>query len=143
LEDKISESNIEGSDNEFSNFDSITITYMKNSQTSGSSFIELPKFITVKKIVINVKNIWAVLAALYPVIKDACRVTKYIMHFNKINHGDLQFPLQIKDIPKFKKLNNLAINVFGYSYENNIESYYPLHILKMFSNDVVSKNILI
>jgi len=100
----------------------------------GSSYIELPKFITDKKAIISVKNndeyciIWAVLAALYPVAKDACRVTKYITHFNKINRGDLQFPLRIKDIHKFDKLNNFAINVFGYSYENNIESYYPLRI---------------
>jgi len=134
LEDRIAESNVEGSDNVFLNFNSTTVTYMKNSNMAGSSYIELPKFIKDKKAVINVKNsdeyciIWAVLASLYPVAEQACRITKYKIHFNKINRGDLQFPLKIKDIPKFEKLNNLAINVFGYSYENNIESYYPLHI---------------
>jgi len=82
----------------------------------------------IKNAIVNVKNndeyciIWAVLSALYPVAKDARRVTKYIMHFNKI----FNFRLQIKDIPKFEKLNNLAINAFGYSYENNIDSYCPL-----------------
>ena len=134
LEDRIAESAIEGSDNVFLNFDSIIITFMKNSSMVGSFYIELPKFIRDKKAIVNVKNndqyciIWAVLSALYSVEENAFRVTKYIMHFDKINRGDLEFPLQIKDIPKFEKLNNLRINVFGYSYENNIESYYPLHI---------------
>jgi len=42
----------------------------------------------------------------------------------------LGFPRQIKDIPKLEKLNNLAINLFGYSHENNIECFYPLYISK-------------
>jgi len=52
----------------------------------------------------------------------------YKKYFHQINRGDMQFPLQIKDIPKLEKLNNLAINVFGYSHENNIECFYPLDL---------------
>ena len=72
------------------------------------------------------------------------------MHFNKINRGYLQLPLQIKDIHKFEKSNNLAINVFGYSYENNIESYIlhisenvqqqPIDLLYIESEDIDENN---
>jgi len=71
---------------------------MKNSSMAGSSYIDLPKFIKDKKAIINVKNdeqyclIWAVLSALYPAKDHSDRISKYIMHFDKINRGDLQFP---------------------------------------------------
>jgi len=68
------------------------------------------------------------LAALYPVERNAFRTSPYKKYFHRINRGDLGFPRQIKDIPKLEKLNNLAINVFGYSHENNIECFYPLYI---------------
>ena len=34
------------------------------------------------------------------------------MHMNKLNLEGLEFPMKIKDIPKFEKLNNLNVNVF-------------------------------
>ena len=34
------------------------------------------------------------------------------MHMNKLNLKGLKFPMEIKDIPKFEKPNNLNIRVF-------------------------------
>ena len=34
------------------------------------------------------------------------------MHMNKLNLKALEFPIKIKDFPKFKNLNNLNENVF-------------------------------
>ena len=34
------------------------------------------------------------------------------MHTNKLNLNGLEFPMKVKDIPKFKNLNNLNVNVF-------------------------------
>ena len=34
------------------------------------------------------------------------------MHFNKLNLKELEFPMKVKDIPKFENLNNLNMNVF-------------------------------
>ena len=34
------------------------------------------------------------------------------MHFNKLNLKGLEFPMKVKDIPKFENLNNLNVNVF-------------------------------
>ena len=34
------------------------------------------------------------------------------MQFNKLNLEGLEFPMKIKDIPKFENLNNSNVNVF-------------------------------
>ena len=34
------------------------------------------------------------------------------MHYNKLNLKGLEFPMKVKDIPKFENLNNLNVNVF-------------------------------
>ena len=37
------------------------------------------------------------------------------MHFRKFNLKGLEFPMKVKDIPKFENLNNLKVNVFELS----------------------------
>ena len=37
------------------------------------------------------------------------------MHFNKHNLNGLEFPMKVRDILKFEKLNNLNINVFEFT----------------------------
>ena len=51
-------------------------------------------------------------AHLCPVGENKSRTSKYSMHFNKLNLEGLEFPMKVKDIPKFEKLNNLNVNVF-------------------------------
>ena len=46
------------------------------------------------------------------------------MHANKLNLEGLEFPMKVKDIPKFEKLNNLNVNVF----ELNGTVLTPIHI---------------
>ena len=83
----------------------------------GSSYVELPLALKNKYCIVNVKNEdnecfkWAVLSALYPVKKDACRVSKYknIEHDLKFT----QFPMLLSDIPKFENMNDISINVHG------------------------------
>ena len=48
------------------------------------------------------------------------------MHFNKLNLEGLEFPMKDKDIPKFKKLNNLKVNVF----ELTKTDLTPIHVNK-------------
>ena len=43
------------------------------------------------------------------------RVLHYKKHFHELNQGDIRFPMKIKDIPTFERLNNLNINVFELS----------------------------
>ena len=48
------------------------------------------------------------------------------MHVNKLNLKGLEFPMKVKDIPKFEKLNNLNVNVF----ELTKTVLTPIHINK-------------
>lgn len=84
--------------------------------TSGS-YIPLPKFIQKKKAVVNVKNndkycfLWAILSALYPAKTNVSSIYSY-PHVGVLNTEDIEFPIQLKSIPKFERINNLTINVY-------------------------------
>ena len=56
--------------------------------------------------------LWCILAHLYRVDDNKNITSIYEMHINKLNIQGLQFPMKVKDIPKFEKLNNLNVNVF-------------------------------
>ena len=88
----------------------------------GSSYVELPKALMSKKAIVNIKNEdnecfkWAVLSALYPASKHAQRVGKYkdIEHDLKFT----KFPMPVTDMTKFENMNDISINVYGFSKES-------------------------
>ena len=54
---------------------------------------------------------WAVLSALYPAMTNKNNVYSYRKYRGVLNLEGLSFPLQVKDIKKFEKLNpNIAVN---------------------------------
>jgi hypothetical protein len=86
----------------------------------GAGFSELPKFITSKKTVINIKNEddmcfkYAVTRALHPVEKKANAVSKLLKkQTENYNWEGLTFPVAVKDVKIFSENNNIGINVFG------------------------------
>jgi hypothetical protein len=86
----------------------------------GAGFPELPKFITSKKTVINIKNEddmcfkYAVTRALHPVDKKANIVSKLLRkQTENYNWEGLTFPVAVKDVKIFSKNNNIGVNVFG------------------------------
>lgn len=87
---------------------------------TGSSFIQLPKDLKAKHAIVNVKNrdqlcfMWSVLAALYPAARDACRVTKYTAYQHELNFDGITFPVSLRDVPRFEKLNDISINVYTF-----------------------------
>ena len=52
------------------------------------------------------------------------RVSNYKQYENTVDFTGIEFPVSIKDIPKIEKMNNIAVNVFG--YEN--KSTFPIFI---------------
>ena len=73
-----------------------------------------------RKAVINFQNkdekcfLWSVIAGLYfkdVQLRNPSHYTQYEKEFNL--HG-ISFPMALKDIPKFEKLNNVSISVYGY-----------------------------
>ena len=49
---------------------------------------------------------------MYPVEDKQNITSSYSKHFYKLNLEGLEFPLKVKDILKFEKLNTLCVNVF-------------------------------
>ena len=98
-----------------------TLCICKHRPLHGSTWVPTPKFIRNKHCVINVKCnddqcfVYAVLAALYPQNSNPQRMYTYAKYRHLLNLEGLQFPLQLKQIPKFEKQNpSLSVNVLYY-----------------------------
>ncbi len=138
ISQRVEEQALQGSSAVFQRYINVDITITPNVYQSGGSFIKTPDFIKFKKAVVNVENednycfVWSVLAALYPVKgnQHAYRVNKYKEYVYNLKYGNISFPMKINDIYKFEELNGISINVFGYNYASNQESFYPLYLSK-------------
>ena len=62
-------------------------------------------------------------------------MSHYENHFHELNQGDIQFPMKIKDIPTFERLNNLNINVFELSA--NDKSLSPKYVNKNYYDEQI------
>ena len=88
--------------------------------SKGSSYITLPDWILNKKAIVNIKNkdekcfLWCILRYLYPRDRDEERLTDLKKYENSLNTKGISFPMKLRDISKFEKLNPSlpGINVF-------------------------------
>ncbi|XP_011054128.1 PREDICTED: uncharacterized protein LOC105145921 [Acromyrmex echinatior] len=76
---------------------------------------------------------WSVVAALYPAEKHVNRESSYPHYTAVLNLAGIEFPMILKDIPKFERLNAVSINV--YSIENR--QVFPLRL----TNDKKEKHV--
>ena len=90
----------------------------------GSSYIVTPKTLGDKHCTVNVQNkdklcfLYAILAQLYPAKRDRERVTKYTEYLDTLNTQGLEFPMTIKQVPKFEDLNpNISCNIYYFDEE--------------------------
>ena len=119
---------------------SLSVNIAKYAPLKGSSYIDLPKYLKDKKAIINVKNEdnkclkWALLSALHPAKDNPHRVNKY-MQFKELRFTGVDFPVPLSQMPKVERLNNLAINVFGYSQQAGI---HPLYLTKDLTRDPIN-----
>ena len=102
---------------------SLVITQFK--PLSGSSYIPTPHSIVKKHAVVNVKNFdqfcfqWAILSCLYPPKDNPHRVSNYYQYQSALNFENISFPVKVKDIPKFEKINpEISVNVISLDPEN-------------------------
>lgn len=102
----------------------------------GSSFIPLPRRLAARKAIINIQNSdefcfkWAVVAAFSNIENNCGHPSSYKVDISstKINVNGkvlkfegLSFPLKLKDITLFEKMNeHISINVFGYDDAEDI-----------------------
>ena len=75
--------------------------------------------------------IYACLAHLHPVVRNASRPKQYDSHFADLNLTSLTFPLPMKEVPRFEKQNpTIAVNIIGYSKTHFIPLYRSKNIVK-------------
>ena len=99
----------------------------------GSSYIPLPDWIVRKKAIVSIRNknekcfLWCVLRYLHPRDRNDFRLTDLKQYENSLNTKGIKFPVRVKDISKFEKLNPdlPGINVFSVNERNK---FYPLRM---------------
>ena len=99
----------------------------------GSSYIPLPDWIMRKKAIVSIRNkdekcfLWCVLRYLHPRDRNDFRLTDLKQKENSLNTKGIKFPVRVKDISKFEKLNPdlPGINVFSVNERNK---FYPLRM---------------
>ena len=101
--------------------------------TKGSSYIPLPDWISNKKAIVNIENkdekcfLWCILRYLHPRKDNDSRLTDLKKYEFSLNTKGITFPMKLKDITKFEKLNPSlpGINVFSV---NDNKKFYPLRM---------------
>ena len=119
----------------FKEVDKLEIHTVEYNPTNGSSYIPLPDWISNKKAIVNIQNkdekcfLWCVLRYLHPKETHDERIKDLEKYENSLNTNGIIFPMKLKDISKFEKLNPEipGINVFSVN-ENKI--FYPLKMAK-------------
>ena len=120
-----------GSGWSFKQVNALYVHIAKLNPLEGRSYVKLPDFLLKKRCIINVQNEdnlcfkWAILSCLYPAQKHTERLSNYIKYKDVLEFGNIQFPMQIKDIAKFEKLNvTLSVCVFAYDERKKLYNLY-------------------
>ena len=125
----------------FDSIKKVTVKMFKYHDIRVSSYCKLPKLFCISKSIINIQNkdnycfLWSILAHKYKVDNHRERVPQYEYHFHELNQGDIQFPMKIKDIPTFERLNNLNQNVFEITA--NDKSLSPKYVNKNYYDEQI------
>ena len=99
----------------------VNLNIAKYTPITGSSYIPTPQCLVKKMALVNVQNedqncfLYSVLASVHPNKNNVSRVSSYKKHLNTLKLDGIEMPMATKDIDKFEKLNDLAINVYGCS----------------------------
>ena len=99
----------------------------------GSSYIQLPDWIMRKKAILSIKNkdekcfLWCVLRYLHPRDRNDFGLTDLKQYENSLNTKGIKFPVRVKDISKFEKLNPDLPGIKVFSVNEN-HKFYPLRM---------------
>ena len=138
LMQKLDDEQLEASGFVLNGIVNVILEIYKVKDIQASSYIEFPEKYKNNKPIQNTKNddqycfLWCILAHLCPVEDHKNRTSSYSMHMNKLNLKGLEFPMKVKDIPKFENLYNLNVNVF----ELTGTVLTPIHINKTYNHQL-------
>ena len=112
--------------------DKLEIHTVEFNPTKGSSYINLPDWISNKKAIVNIQNkddkcfLWCILRYLHPRKDNDSRLTDLKKYEFSLNTKGITFPMKLKDISKFEKLNPELPGINVFSDDNMI--IYPLRM---------------
>lgn len=135
IDQKIEDIELRGSGFALAEIVELNVQVSSYDPCSGSTYIQLPKYLQDKHAIINVKNNdnqcfkYAILSALYPQGRNSERVSNYLPYANKVNFTDVRFPVDLKDITKFES-NNPTISINVYMFESNNNKIRTLRLTK-------------
>ncbi|XP_071647042.1 uncharacterized protein [Temnothorax longispinosus] len=96
----------------------LTVNVNKYNPLHAGCYINFPQEIKSKKAVINVHSMdnacfaWSVVAALHSVERHSERESSYRHYTTVLNLQGIEFPMTLKQIKKFERLNDISINVY-------------------------------
>ena len=117
----------------FKEVEKLEIHTVEYNPTKGSSYIPLPDWLSNKKAIVNIQNkdekcfLWCILRYLHPRERDKEILADLKKYEFSLNTKGSTFPMKLKDITKFEKLNPglPGINVFSV---NESKKFYPLRM---------------
>ena len=116
----------------FKEVEKLEIHTVEYNPTKGSSYIPLPGWISNKKAIVNLKNkdekcfLWCILRYLYPRDRDEEQLTGLKKYEFSLKTKGITFPMKLKDIIKFEKLNPELPGINVFSVDNM--TIYPLRM---------------
>ena len=117
----------------FKEVEKLEIHTVEYNPTKGSSYIPLPDWISNKKAIVNIENkdekcfLWCILRYLHPKERDEERLTGLKKYEFSLNTKGITFPMKLKDITKFEKLNPELPGINVFSVDEN-KNFYPLRM---------------
>lgn len=131
LEEKEEMTN-KGSGFSLNSIDGLIININRYKPIGGSSYLPLPTYIENKKATINVQNIdnkcfkYSIMANHVNPVHAERIGSNYTEVEDKYDFSNLNFPVMIKDIKQFERLNNWSVNVYSIkrgeiTYKNNVK----------------------
>ena len=124
----------EGSGWVIQSIEEVVLKLCKYQPYLGSSYIQSPDWVRNTLSVVNVQNednlcfLWHIAAALYPVAVHHERPSNYKEHLDKFDVTGISWPMEIGQIEKFERQNNLCINV--YKTDMTPKNIWPIKISK-------------
>ena len=112
----------------------LIVNVNKYNPMHAGCWVEIPREIKLKKAVINVQSMdnacfaWSVVAALHPAERHADRESSYPHYTTVLNLQDIKFPVTLKDITKFERLNNVSINVYSVEEQKKALNVLPIRL---------------
>jgi hypothetical protein len=114
----------------------IGVSLFKYRPVRSGKFMELPPQIKNKKACINIKNdddkcfLYAVACALfYEELQDkkhSERVNQYKPFLDRLKYDGLKFPIEMNDVEKFERWNDVKVYVYGYGFEKDNVQLFPI-----------------